>query len=159
SIQIKFEVSFGKNVRANITSFHDQVAELNALALLFLPPFTDLRHSGHVRNGSAGLRRSNFLLWIVALNEQANVIINADQRGLPASASLPDGFCVVNINPLLQTMPGEGPIHRAGIDIDIAEGSSELLRTGTLAAGAGPVDGDDNGRIQLRVNRRKVARC
>ena len=59
-IEIKFKIRFGKNIRADIASFHHQIAKLNAFALLEFHPFADFGKGGDVRGGGGHFRRCGF---------------------------------------------------------------------------------------------------
>ena len=69
-VEIKFEIRFGKNIRADVAAFHHQIAELQALALAFDHPLAHFRHGGDVRDRGAGFRRADFLFGIIAVHEQ-----------------------------------------------------------------------------------------
>ena len=88
---------------------------------------------------------ANFLVGIIAIHQQMHLAIDAFERGFPFLAERADGFGVVDIHFLLQTMPGERAIHRAGIDVSVAKRFGDAFGVGALAAGAGAVDGDDDG--------------
>ena len=77
------------------------------------------------------------------------MIMDANERSLPRAAGRSHCFCVVRIDSLLEAIPGERAIHGARIDVDVAERFRDELRVGALAAGAGTVDCNDYGRIQM----------
>src|SRR5260370_23456703 len=55
-IEIIFVIGLRKNIGADIAAFHDQVAELNTLALGLFHPITHFRYGGDMRDGGADLR-------------------------------------------------------------------------------------------------------
>ena len=68
----------------------------------------------------------------------------AFQGGVPPGAQGRDRFGVMHIDALLQAMPGQGSIHRAGIDMDEPERLGNDFGIGAFAAGAGAVNRYDN---------------
>ena len=54
----------------------------------------------------------------------------------------------MHIDPILQAVPGQRAVHRAGIHINVVERLRHELRISAFAAGAGTVDGNDYWRIQ-----------
>jgi hypothetical protein len=54
----------------------------------------------------------------------------------------------VDVDSILQAMPGEGAIHGAGIDVNKAKRLGDEFGVRALAAGAGAVDGDDSWVLQ-----------
>src|ERR1051325_9791903 len=150
-IEVVFEVGLRKNVGADVAAFHDQVAEFDALALRFLHPLTDFRHGRDVRDRRADLRRPDLLGRIIAIHLQIDMAVHALERGFPTAASSSDRSRVMHINLLLETIPGQRAIHRPGIDMDEPQRLGNELRVGALAAGAGAVDGDDDGAFGFRL--------
>ena len=148
-IEIKFVIRFRENVRANVATFHHEIAELNALALFLLHPIANFRSRGHMRNRRARFRRANFFLRKIAFHQQMNraqIVFDRDafKRRFPFATRGGDCFFIVNIDAVFQAIPGERAIHGAGIDVNVAERFGDEPRVGAFAAGAGAVDGDDN---------------
>jgi hypothetical protein len=149
-VEIKLVIGFGKHIGANVAAFHDEIAKLNALALFLLHPVPDFRHRGDERRGGAHFGRADFFFRIIIADEQMNVAIAVFERGLPFAARGGDGFGVVDIDSVLQAMPGQRAIHGAGIDVNIAEGLRDQFGIGALAARAGAINGDDDRVVQNR---------
>jgi len=63
---------------------------------------------------------------------------------LEASLEEAKSFGVMHIDALFQAIPGQGPIHRAGIDVDEPERARHDFGIGAFAAGAGAVNRYDN---------------
>ena len=77
-----------------------------------------------------------------------NVAIAIFERCLPFAARGGDGFGFVHVDFLLEAMPGKRAIHRAGIDVNIAERLGDQFGIGALAARAGAINGDYNRVLQ-----------
>jgi len=60
-----------------------------------------------------------------------------------------NGFGFVHVDFVLQAMPRERAIHRAGVDVNIAERLGDQLGVGALAARARAVDGNDDWVFQI----------
>jgi hypothetical protein len=73
------------------------------------------------------------------------VIVNASQLCLPTSAGGSNGLRVLDIHPVLQAVPGKGPVHRACVNVHEAQGLGYQFGVGALAAGAGAINGNDDG--------------
>ena len=104
----------------------------------------DFLNRGDVWHGGADLGRADFPFRMVAIHQQPRPAIDALQPGLPFAQQRRHGFGVVHIRLFLQAIPGQRPIHRASIDINVAERLGDELRIGALAAGARAVDGNDD---------------
>ena len=152
-IEVKFEICFWKNIGADVAAFHHQIAELNALTLLVLHPLAHFRISRDVRRGGSHLLSSNFFVWKISIDQQMNFAIGIFESGFPFPAERVHRFGMVYIHFLLQTMPGQRAIHRASIDVNIAEHLGHLSGIGAFAAGARAVDGNDDGLIHSFLTR------
>jgi len=93
--------------------------------------------------GGAGFGGSDFLFRVEVIDEEADLLVDADEGGFPVTEEFGDGLGIMDIDALLEAMPGEGAVHGAGVDIDEAEGGGDAFGGGAFAAGAGAVDGDD----------------
>ena len=67
-VEVILEIRFGKNIRADVAAFHDQIAELDALALRLLHPLAHFGHRRDVRHRGADFRRADFLGRIIAVH-------------------------------------------------------------------------------------------
>src|SRR6266568_643806 len=47
---------------------------------------------------------------------------------------------VVNINALVQRQPGHCPVHRSGVDVEIAQSLGQLLTYSTFSRASRPID-------------------
>src|SRR5436190_18800387 len=77
SVQVKFKVSFRKNIRADVASLHHEASKFDTLALFLFHPFADVRNSGDVRDYGTGFSRPNLLLGIIPCHQQVNMPMNA----------------------------------------------------------------------------------
>ena len=146
-VQIEFKFRFGKYIAANITTFHDQIAELNTVALLLLHPVAHFGDGGHMRYGGAGFGRADFFFRVIAIHHQEDVSIQAHQLGFPFFAKLSNRFGIVDVDARLQAVPGECSIHGTGVDISVSQFAGDQFGIGAFAAGAGAVDGDYDGLV------------
>jgi hypothetical protein len=164
-VEVEFERGFREDVSADVATFHDEVAEAGAIALAFDHPVADFGDGGDVGGGGAGFGCADCLVGIEAIDEEPDVAVGAGEFGFPAAENARDGFGIVDIDVVSEAVPGQGAIHGAGIDVDVAECVGDTSGIGAFAAGAGPVDGDDD-RIQRNgggrgvwvglINRRRV---
>ena len=144
-VEVEFKGGLGKDVGADVAAFHDKVAKLCAGTLLLLHPLADTGDGGDGGDGGAGLGGADFCLGVIAIDEQARVAVLAGKLVVPLAAVGGDGLGVAGVDTLLQAMPGKGAVHGAGVDVGAAEGLGDEFRVGAFAAGAGAVDGDDEG--------------
>src|SRR5207248_1544784 len=77
------------------------------------------------------------------------------QLGFPAAARGRYGFWILYVDSVLQAVPSQGSIHRAGIDMNEIERFGHELRVGALAAGARAIDGDDDRLLHSANNSSK----
>ncbi len=147
-VEIKFEIRFRKNIRADVAPFHHKISKLNAIALRLLHPLAHFRNRRDVRNRRARLGRAHFLFRKITVNEQMHdaqmIFLHAAQIGFPAAARIGDGLRVVDIHAFLQAMPRQRPIHRACVHVNVAERLRHELGVRALAARARAVNGDYN---------------
>ena len=68
-VEVKFEIRFGKNIRADVAAFHHQISKLNAIALRVFHPLAHFWNGGDVRNCRARFRRANFFFRKIIFNE------------------------------------------------------------------------------------------
>ena len=71
--------------------------------------------------------------------------VNAEAFGFPFFAQLRHRFCILNIHPRLEAIPGKRTLHGTGVDIGESEPAGDSFGVSALAAGAGAVNGDDDG--------------
>jgi len=77
-----------------------------------------------------------------------NVAVAVFKGGFPLATRGGDGFGLVDVDFILQAIPGERAIHGAGVDVGKTEGFGDQLGVGALAAGAGAINGYDNRMLQ-----------
>jgi len=82
------------------------------------------------------------------------IFLHALQRRFPFAAERGDGLGVIHVRFLLEAMPRQRAIHRAGVHIDVAERLRHELGVRALAARARAVNRYDNGifRIQNKTS-------
>ena len=97
-----------------------------------------------MRHRRAHLGGADLLLRVVTVHEQAHVVVDAFQRGLPFAAGGGDGFFIVHIDAVASgnTRPACDTWRRCRHRQ--AQGLGDQLGVGAFAAGAGAVDGDDH---------------
>src|SRR5437016_6302608 len=98
--------------------------------------------SAAVPHVGADLIGANLLLRIVTAHGQPDVIVHAFQRCLPPAASGGNHLRVLYIDFVLETVPCQGPVHRARIHVHEIQSPGHQFGIGALAAGAGAIDGD-----------------
>ena len=74
-----------------------------------------------------------------------NEASGADQFGFPPPTRLADDFLVADVEAVFPAVPGECSIHSSGVHVGKTQRLGDEPGVGTFAAGAGSVDGNDNG--------------
>src|ERR1041385_3546581 len=139
-----FELGLWKDIRAYVASFHYEIPKLHAFPLSLLHPLAYLRNRRDKWNGSANLSSPDFLLRIVPVYLQDDTILDALQSRLPFSAYSSNGFRIINRNALAQAIPGQCPVHRAGVHVNKIEIFRYEPRVCALAAGTRAINRYDN---------------
>ena len=147
-IEIEFVGRLRKDHGADVAAFHDQRSLPGQVLLLGNEKLADggnLRDEGDafVDPGFAdvgeGVEAGD------AENEFAFVEAGFDPGGLDFPR---DGFGVGERDVLLLEIPGDAPVHRASVDVDVTEALGELARKSAFAGSGGAVNGD-NGMKQV----------
>jgi hypothetical protein len=78
-----------------------------------------------------------------------DVAVFAFEGGFPFAEGGVDGFGFVDVDFVLDAIPGERAIHRAGVHVNKTKGFGDELGVGALAARACAVNGDDDWVFQI----------
>ena len=144
-IQVDFHVGIGKDHRPDVAPFHHDAAVASERPLARDEQLAHRRHSRHRRHGPIDLRRANRAGDVHAVHRDLTVrdedVGAARQRG--------DRGFVLEIDAQVDDAPGQRPIHRAGVDVPIAERVGNRARDRALPHARRPVDGDHLPRASL----------
>ena len=78
--------------------------------------------------------------------------VDAKTFGLPLPTQLSDGLAIMHINPGLDAIPCQGPIHGSRVDIGEAQSLGDKLCVGAFATGTGAINGNHYGFARFHPN-------
>jgi len=145
-VEVEFVGRFRKNDGTDVAAFHDQRGLRGQTLLLGDEEFADggnLRDQGDafVDPAFADVRKG--VKTGDAKDEFAFVQAGFDSSRLDDPR---DGLSIPERDVPLLEVPGDAPVHGAGVDVDVTEASGELARKSAFAGSGGAVDSDNRMR-------------
>ena len=126
---------------ADVAALDHGVALLGELALALAHDLAHLRVPRDDRDGGVDLGRADLGRHVVAPDEDAASLAELDRM---LAREVDERGNVVELDPVVQRQPGEGAVHRAGVEIAEPEPRRERARDRALTGPGGPVDRDDH---------------
>jgi hypothetical protein len=111
------------------------------LALTVAHHLAHLVVAGDDRHDSVDLRLADRRGDVGVVDEDAPCLVEDDR--MPAR-QLAERRAVAERQRLTQREPREGAVHRAGVEVAVAEPLRQTAGDGALAGPCGPIDGDDH---------------
>jgi len=145
-VEVKFVGRLRKDDGADVAALHDQRGQRGKTLLLRNKKFADRSDLRDERNAFVDAAFADVRKRIEAgdvKNEFAFAEAGFDSGGMDFAR---DGIGILKRNFLLQKIPSDAPVHRAGVDVNITEALGELARKGAFAGSGGAVNGDNRMR-------------
>src|SRR5919201_1103176 len=140
-VQVDLHVRTGTDDSADVAPFEDRVAELGELALAGAHDFAHVRVTRDPRDEPVDPRLPDRRGHVGLVDPDAAVLVERDRVVLGERA---EALALAERNVVRHREPGQRPVHRAGVEVAVADPLRKPAGDRAFARSRRPVDGNDH---------------
>ena len=142
-VEVEFELGLWKDDGACVAAFEDSSALVAEAALCFEQEGAYSGISGDDRSSAPDLIGADGLFDIASIEEDVSFAVDLLELEGKAGQHLCDNFLVFEGDGRKGEAEGDGPVHRACVDVGIAKGLCKALTEGAFSCASGAINCDD----------------